>query len=120
MKPQEPLIPKVFLLFFAGPSWSPVYLFAPCNLCRRCIQILHKLAKAGDLYPLVISVDMLEVFSAINSSNVIRLRSEEHTSELQSHSDLHLSLHDALPISDTPQTCQSRRSVSARHFRGYA
>src|SRR5438034_361524 len=26
-------------------------------------------------------------------------RSEEHTSELQSHSDLHSSLHDALPIS---------------------
>src|SRR5882672_8639216 len=27
-------------------------------------------------------------------------RSEEHTSELQSHSDLHSSLHDALPICD--------------------
>src|SRR5262252_8365360 len=27
-------------------------------------------------------------------------RSEEHTSELQSHRDLHFSLHDALPISD--------------------
>src|SRR5476649_1493183 len=27
-------------------------------------------------------------------------RSEEHTSELQSHRDLHFSLHDALPISE--------------------
>src|SRR5947207_600791 len=29
-------------------------------------------------------------------------RSEEHTSELQSHSDLHSFLHDALPISHKP------------------
>src|SRR2546430_2299704 len=32
------------------------------------------------------------------AARIVGARSEEHTSELQSHRDLHLSLHDALPI----------------------
>src|SRR5260221_278487 len=36
-------------------------------------------------------------------------RSEEHTSELQSHRDLHFSLHDALPISISSARPTSRR-----------
>src|SRR5437588_26425 len=43
------------------------------------------------------------IFSAKTSAPP-NVRSEEHTSELQSHSDLHLSLHDALPI--CPSYCQ--------------
>src|SRR5476649_1161505 len=47
-----------------------------------------------------------------------RPRSEEHTSELQSHRDLHSFLHDALPISETPPPPHpppaSRRKRSAR------
>src|SRR5476649_1650821 len=35
---------------------------------------------------------------AEEAARVERYRSEEHTSELQSHSDLHSFLHDALPI----------------------
>src|SRR5215211_4442569 len=38
-------------------------------------------------------------FKSASSSLKSVVRSEEHTSELQSHSDLHFSLHDALPIS---------------------
>src|ERR671916_625087 len=41
-------------------------------------------------------------------------RSEEHTSELQSHRDLHFSLHDALPISNSAH----RRPRAPRAVRG--
>src|SRR5947207_2303323 len=38
------------------------------------------------------------------------MRSEEHTSELQSHSDLHSFPHDALPICPHPRRGTSRRA----------
>src|SRR5436190_1873968 len=57
-------------------------------------------------------------------------RSEEHTSELQSHSDLHFSLHDALPIyyyiqqedmrSNRPAISQIYQAYAARCFKNGA
>src|SRR5476649_1039938 len=56
------------------------------------------------------------------SARAFHSRSEEHTSELQSHSDLHSFLHDALPICVQQvetvfgMLCQRTRQVGHVHF----
>src|SRR5476649_1414602 len=79
-------------------SHTVIYTFPYTTLFRSPIISLPPSGRlAGERRPRTI----LKVHG--KKEGVIRARrerSEEHTSELQSHSDLHFSLHDALPISD--------------------
>src|SRR6476646_10311113 len=77
-------------------SHTVIYTF-PYTTLFRSARVFDRQRVLEDFHRRV-GAAALDIEAAEHRDGVGRERSEEHTSELQSHRDLHFSLHDALPI----------------------